>query len=52
MCFKPLLQPGEIKWDRAIDERLPLRLLLLFWKEKRCSDLVGDVFHGLHGLVA
>jgi hypothetical protein len=51
-CWLQLLQPGEIEWNRAVDERLPLRFLLLFGEEKGCSDLVVDVLHGLHGLVA
>ena len=51
-CIEPLLQPGEIKWDRAVDERLALHFLLLIRNEKGRPDLVGDVLHGLHGLLA
>ena len=52
VSFEPLLQSGEIEWDRTFGQRLASRFLLLLRQEKGRHDLAEDVLHRLHGLIA
>src|SRR5258706_2917679 len=50
--LEALLKASEKERDRAIGERLALRFLLVFGQAEGGGDFAGDVFDGLHRLVA
>src|SRR5262245_66205421 len=52
MCFEPLLQPREIEWERALHQRLALRLLLLVAEKHGRRDLACDVLDRIHRMVS
>src|SRR5262249_16095930 len=50
--LEALLKAREKERDRAVGERLALRCLLVFGQAEGGGDFAGDVFDGLHRLVA
>src|SRR6185369_14518058 len=50
--LEALLKAREKERDRAVGERLALRFLLVFGQAEGGGDFAGDVFDGLHRLVA
>src|SRR5262249_11832273 len=50
--LEALLKAREKERDRAVGERLTLRFLLVFGQAEGSGDFAGDVFDGLHRLVA